>query len=145
MHATLQKFGAPATVLRSYAHWHILLRPSQVTLSSLVLCSDHDLTSLSALPLEAFAELKQCTSDIEKALRRFRAYDRINYLALMMVDPHVHFHVIPRYAAPQPFNGHVFTDAAYPGPPDLKWVNTPPDAVQKALHTALLDAFAQVV
>ena len=28
----------------------------------------------------------------------FCAYERINYLMLMMVDPHVHFHVIPRYS-----------------------------------------------
>ena len=32
-------------------------------------------------------------------LRGFVAYERINYLMLMMVDPDVHFHVIPRYTA----------------------------------------------
>ena len=33
-----------------------------------------------------------------------------NYLMLMMVDPHVHFHVIPRYAAPQRFEDVDFPD-----------------------------------
>ena len=39
---------------------------------------------------------------------------------LMMVDPHVHFHVIPRYEGPRTFAGLEFVDAGWPGPPDLK-------------------------
>jgi len=37
----------------------------------------------------------------------------------MMVDPDVHFHVIPRYAAPPSFGGTAFADAGWPGPPNL--------------------------
>ena len=39
---------------------------------------------------------------------------------LMMVDPHVHFHVIPRYDGSRSFGGMSFPDRAWPGPPDLK-------------------------
>jgi diadenosine tetraphosphate (Ap4A) HIT family hydrolase len=37
----------------------------------------------------------------------------------MMVDPQVHFHVIPRYAASKDFAGTTWTDANWPKPPDI--------------------------
>ena len=38
---------------------------------------------------------------------------------LMMVDPHVHFHVIPRYQNAPEFASVTTTDSDWPGPPDL--------------------------
>jgi diadenosine tetraphosphate (Ap4A) HIT family hydrolase len=38
----------------------------------------------------------------------------------MMVDRHVHFHVIPRYAGERSFDVTTFTDSGWPGPPDFK-------------------------
>jgi diadenosine tetraphosphate (Ap4A) HIT family hydrolase len=145
MNATLLKFGFPSTRLREFEHWCILRRPAQVTLGALVLASKHDATSLGTLPLAAYAELQSCTSTIETALKRFRPYDKINYLALMMVDPHVHFHVIPRYANEQHFEGVTFPDASWPGIPDLKTSPILDETTRKKLHTCLLDAFAFVV
>jgi diadenosine tetraphosphate (Ap4A) HIT family hydrolase len=37
----------------------------------------------------------------------------------MMVDPHVHFHVIPRYSDARRWKGVEFPDAGWPGPPQL--------------------------
>jgi diadenosine tetraphosphate (Ap4A) HIT family hydrolase len=68
---------------------------------------------------DAFAELAQVTRDIETGLAAFRPYDKINYLMLMMVDPDVHFHVMPRYGSPQTFEAVEFPDAGWPGPPQL--------------------------
>ena len=53
-------------------------------------------------------------------LSRVTAYERINYLMLMMVDRDVHFHVIPRYDGERQDQGAIFVDAGWPGPPDLK-------------------------
>ena len=39
---------------------------------------------------------------------------------LMMVDPHVHFHVFPRYAGSRTISDVTIDDAAWPGPPDLR-------------------------
>src|SRR5262245_30787699 len=101
--ATLVKFGLPATLIADYQHWVVLLRPAQATLGSLILGTKGDWTAFSQLPPQAFAELAHVTHCIETGLRNFSAYDKINYLMLMMIDPHVHFHVIPRYAGPQHF------------------------------------------
>lgn len=38
---------------------------------------------------------------------------------LMMVDPNVHFHVIPRYSTDRSWGGRNFADAGWPGPPRL--------------------------
>jgi diadenosine tetraphosphate (Ap4A) HIT family hydrolase len=139
-HATLLKFGYPATCLAEWQHWAVLLRPQQVTLGALVLASRHDATSLSSLPADAFAELHTVTTVIERGLRSHLRYDKINYLALMMVDPQVHFHVLPRYAAQQDYAGVSFVDAGWPGPPDLKSVNAVPDGPRATLHASLVDA-----
>ena len=43
------------------------------------------------------------TAEIEATLQPTIGYERINYLMLMMVDPHVHFHVFPRYEGARSF------------------------------------------
>ena len=98
VNVTMEKFGYPATLVEEYNHWVVLVRPAQVTLGSLVLVCKDDAAAFSAISPEAFGELAQVTKDIEATLSAFRAYDKINYLMLMMVDPDVHFHVLPRYA-----------------------------------------------
>jgi diadenosine tetraphosphate (Ap4A) HIT family hydrolase len=119
MNPTIQKFGYPATQLREFEHWLVLLRPAQVTLGSLVLAAKSDTTAYSQLPREAFAEQAEAVAAIEAVLAEFCAYERINYLMLMMIDPDVHFHVIPRYSVPRRWSGIEFPDAGWPGPPQL--------------------------
>lgn len=120
MNATIEKFGYPDSLIREFEHWLVLLRPAQITLGSLVLAAKSDATAYSALPAPAFAELKTVVSVIEEGLFAFTRYERINYLMLMMVDPHVHFHVIPRYEGAREWRGELFRDHGWPGPPELK-------------------------
>ncbi|OAH43399.1 HIT family hydrolase [Sphingobium yanoikuyae] len=119
MNATIAKFGWPATLVAEFDHWVVLLRPAQPTLGSLVLAAKSDATAFGELPGAAHAELKTVTAAIEAALTRAVGYAKINYLMLMMVDPHVHFHVIPRYDGERSAAGLTITDAGWPGQPDL--------------------------
>jgi diadenosine tetraphosphate (Ap4A) HIT family hydrolase len=123
MNATITKFGYPATLLHEYLNWVVLLRPDQATLGSMVLVSKTDARSLSALGGTAFAQLSQVVGDLEHSLRITFNYDKINYLLFMMADPHVHFHVVPRYAGQRDFSGATFRDVWWPDPPIL----APPD------------------
>ena len=120
MNATMQKFGYPATLVAEFENWAILLRPSQVTLGILVLAAKSDVTAYSQLPVAAFAEQGRVIAAIERSLTRFSGYERINYLMLMMVDPHVHFHVIPRYEGTRHWGDIAFPDAGWRGPPRLE-------------------------
>jgi diadenosine tetraphosphate (Ap4A) HIT family hydrolase len=119
MNATIEKFGYPATLVAEYRHWLVLLRPAQPTLGSLVLASKSEAQAFGELPDGAHTELALVSAAIERALTAAVQYERINYLMLMMVDPHVHFHVIPRYQGTREWNGREFVDAGWPKVPDL--------------------------
>jgi diadenosine tetraphosphate (Ap4A) HIT family hydrolase len=119
MNPTIEKFGYPATLVREFEHWVVLLRPAQVTLGSLVMAAKSEATAFSDLPHEAFSELAEVTDTVEQALTAFTHYERINYLMLMMVDPNVHFHVVPRYSVPRTWQNIEFVDANWPAPPRL--------------------------
>ena len=117
--ATIEKFGWPATLIRDYRHWVVLLRPAQPTLGSLILAAKSDAMAFGDLPPEAHAELATISKEIETALAGAVHYQKLNYLMLMMVDPHVHFHVIPRHEGERERDGISVTDAGWPGPPAL--------------------------
>jgi len=119
MNATINKFGYPATLIADYEHWVALLRPAQATLGALVLACKDDSIAFSQISPSAFQELSQAIIDIETVLSHAFNYNKINYLMLMMVDPHVHFHVLPRYAQTTTFEGISFEDPGWPQQPDL--------------------------
>ncbi|MFC4293828.1 HIT family protein [Novosphingobium tardum] len=119
MNATIEKFGWPGTLVREWDHWVLLARPSQPTLGSVILAAKGEATAFGALPAGAHAELATITPALEGALSRAVDYGRINYLMLMMVDPYVHFHVIPRYEGTREWNGREFVDIGWPKVPDL--------------------------
>jgi diadenosine tetraphosphate (Ap4A) HIT family hydrolase len=119
MNETITRFGYPATLIAEYEHWLVLLRPAQPTLGSLVLAAKSDATAFSELAAEAFAELQAAIGDIEDVLTGAVDYTKINYLMLMMVDPHVHFHVIPRYEGERSACGVSAADAGWPKAPAL--------------------------
>jgi len=119
MNATLEKFGYPHRVILETSHWASVLRPAQATLGALVLAHKSQAKAFSDLPQDAFVNLHQVCRSLETALKRAFDYDKINYLMLMMVDPEVHFHVLPRYAQTPEFLNQNFDDPGWPGPPDL--------------------------
>lgn len=137
----MTRFGYPETVIRDYKHWVVQLRPQQATLGALVLVCKDPATAFSEISAEAFAGLQQSTRDIETGLGSFRKYEKINYLMLMMVDPDVHFHVLPRYAETQSFEGQDYPDKGWPAAPDLGAAVTPGAAGQAALVAALRAAW----
>lgn len=138
---TLDKFGYPGTLIEDGPRWAVLLRPAQVTLGSLVLVCKEPVQEFSALSEQAFSDLRDVTGRIERSLRRIFAFDKINYLMLMMVDPDVHFHVIPRYAQERRFAGTVFRDPTWPGPPDLSRSNELDDGTRQELLQHLLSCW----
>jgi diadenosine tetraphosphate (Ap4A) HIT family hydrolase len=135
---TMIKFGAPGSIVRDYVHWSVLLRPKQVTLGSLVLIAKETATAWPMLSAGAFEELKAITADIEQALRQCFDHDKINYLMLMMVDPDVHFHVIPRYCNARTFGGVEFSDSGWPGPPRLEVAAETGEIVNNSLSDQLI-------
>jgi diadenosine tetraphosphate (Ap4A) HIT family hydrolase len=140
--ATEKKFGDPGTRIAQTSHWTVLLRPKQPTLGSLVLIAREPVRAFSDLSPEAFADLRSTIRRVESCLREVIAYERINYLMLMMVDPDVHFHVIPRYQGTRMHAGREYPDAGWPGPPALDAAVTPEPEASAALIRQLTSAWA---
>jgi diadenosine tetraphosphate (Ap4A) HIT family hydrolase len=116
---TIRRFGYPSTLVAEYGHWLVLLRPAQPTLGSLVLAAKSDAEAFSDLEPGAFAEFHIVVGAIESTLRQRVDYAKINYLMLMMVDPNVHFHVIPRYEGERQAEGLAIADTGWPKLPVL--------------------------
>ncbi|WP_332367285.1 HIT family protein [Caulobacter sp. NIBR2454] len=98
------------------------MRPKQPTFGSLVLICKEPARSLAELSADAYADLQLAVQQIEATLRAVVDHQKINYLALMMVDPDVHFHVIPRYEGEREHDGRVYRDAGWPAMPNLSEV-----------------------
>ncbi len=116
---TALNFGFPRTKVAETDRWLVLVRPKQPTFGSLVLICKEPARSLAELSIEAYADLQQAVQQTEAMLRAVVNFQKINYLALMMVDPDVHFHVIPRYEGVREHEGRVFRDAGWPAVPNL--------------------------
>ena len=119
----LEKFGFPNSVIMEYKHWYWLLRPEQITLGSGIIITKDFCPSLTELEKNKFDELFCIYNDVEKKLKEKFNFDKINYLMLMMKDPTLHYHVIPRYSSESIFMDNCFIDKGYPGIPEFKNCN----------------------
>lgn len=137
--ATFDSFGGTATLIHDYQYWSLQARPKQATLGALILLAHGPATAFADLDPGAHAELSQITQDIERLSARLFGPQKYNYLMLMMVDPHVHFHVLPRYDAEQSFGGFSFADPGWPALPDL--THSADDRAAQVVHAALRDAW----
>lgn len=102
-------------VIKEFTHWVVLFRDKQVTIGSLIIMSKElDKQSLGDVSVKAWSEFGEVSRYVENLLTSAFGAEKFNYLALMMYDPEVHFHVIPRYSGPVQFMGREFTDPDWP-------------------------------
>lgn len=140
MNATAVKFGYPGFLVREFDRWVLLLRPWQVTLGSLVVVCKEPVNRFGDISPEASLELQKVVSLAEKILLDAFRYEKINHVMLMMVDPDVHFHVIPRYSGPRSFGGVQFADTTWPKPPDVFYANAVPGPVMEQILEILKES-----
>ncbi|MDO6775168.1 hypothetical protein AB4140_13400 [Shewanella sp. 10N.286.51.B2] len=103
----------PQSTLRKFGY------PEQPTLGTMVLVCKESVHRYSGISPEAAAEQKQIIDDIENVMKHCFDCNKLNYLMLMMVDPAVHYHVIPRYEFSVEFCNQEFIDNQWPNPPSL--------------------------
>ena len=137
INATMRKFGYPETAIKEFDRWVVLLRPQQITLGALVVACKEEATTLSTVSTEGFEELREVAAQVERGLKGVFGYDKLNYLMLMMVDPDVHFHVLPRYGQERAFQGKTFRDFGWPGPPDFSRINETDPVTNQAILAAM--------
>lgn len=134
---TLQKFRYPDLLIKDYKHWAALIRFKHVTLGSMVLINKSGATSLGDLKTDEWAEFSQVCHDMERLLRKTFNAQKFNYFALMMKDPQVHFHLIPRYPKTIEFQGRNFSDTDWPEKSELNSVQMT-ESELKSIQEALV-------
>ncbi len=98
-------------LLRS-SDWRVVLNWNQDRLGKVMIAllrHEEDVTNLSDDEvLSLWKQVRRVTG----VLRELFEPDQFNYSFLMNLDPHAHFHVIPRYRGPREFLGETFVDEA---------------------------------
>jgi diadenosine tetraphosphate (Ap4A) HIT family hydrolase len=119
----VNKFKLNELTIKNVGSWIISLRPQQPTLGSLILTLNRKCELLSQITENEGMQLSNSFTEIEKMYKSTFKPDKINYLALMMIDNQVHFHVIPRYGKKILFDNQEFEDHKWPVPPSLESIN----------------------
>jgi diadenosine tetraphosphate (Ap4A) HIT family hydrolase len=141
INSTLKKFNYPSSLIREYKNWYLLLRPEQVTFGSMVLVEKKSKKNLYKISKQSFIELKIISKNIESFFLKKLKFNKINYLILMMVDPHVHIHIIPRHKRKILFSKKTFIDYGYPKPPNLFKINIVGKNIYSELKNKLVRKF----
>lgn len=116
----IDKFQLRKLLIKQVGNWNISIRPQQPTIGSLILSLNRKCESLSQLTTEEGAQISIAFSEIEQMLEMAFSPIAINYLALMLVDHQVHFHVIPRYNKEVVFKNLNYFDEDWPHIHSLK-------------------------
>ena len=107
-------FDEKHLLIKEYTHWKLLVRNKNTTLGNCVAITKQHHERFSDLSAEEMQEFNAVVKDIEHALKASFSYDKINYMMLMMIDNHTHFHILPRYAEPRTFANLTWTDDGWP-------------------------------
>lgn len=134
-----QKFRLDDLTVLESDHWVLSVRPDQLTLGAMVLSVRDGALTFSELTAQVGADLARMLGAAEQAAKSVWGAVRINAIALMMKDPIVHFHVLPRYAAQVDAYGLTWLDEDWPGPPVFKSAPTE-DKILQAIAKDLLAA-----
>ena len=141
MNETLKAFQYPKMLIKEYENWCLLIRKKQVTIGSLVLICKENATAFSNISRGASEELHIIIKEVENNLWELYKNEKINYLMLMMVDPNVHYHIIPRFSKSINILGRTFKDYSWPYAPDLTKHNEVDDKTLKNIKIQLKSKF----
>ena len=106
------------TILRT-KYWTWSVRPVPCTLGAGIISLNRFCKSFAEVNDEEHVDLGNLIRKIESKLTTTFTPDKYNYLMLMMVDEHVHFHALPRYSSTQLFNSLEWIDSGWPKLPNL--------------------------
>jgi len=113
------KFRVAELLVLDSGAWSWSVRPGQPTLGAGVLSLNRPALQLSDVSASEMAELAGLIRTLEQTMKAAFDYNIMNYLMLMMVDHHVHYHVIARYDGVRQFAGLEWLDNGWPGLPVL--------------------------
>ena len=97
--------------------WTLSVRPGQLTLGAMVVSASDGEQWFADLAPDLGAGVLARVATAERLAKQVYGAERVNVVALMMKDPVVHFHVLPRYSSAVERYGREWRDEDWPGPP----------------------------
>lgn len=124
-------------------HWTLILNENQATLGRAFFALNRHEADVAALSEAELTALWAFLRETKQALTALFAPDHFNYMFLMNLTPHVHFHIFPRYASEREFAGQTWADSRYGDHYDPDETRTIDDATRDALAAALRHEITQ--
>ena len=115
----ISKFRLDDFAIYESKYWKWSLRPVHSTIGAGILSLRRYDERMSNITSDESKDLVVIIKVIEDTLKKVFNYDKINYMMLMMVDTHIHFHVIPRYSREISFEDLTWKDGGWPALPAL--------------------------
>jgi diadenosine tetraphosphate (Ap4A) HIT family hydrolase len=118
---TLEEFRAKFRVeelkVAQNRSWTWSVRPGQPTLGAGVLSLNRHAGKFSDVTPEEMKDLGELVGTLEGAIKTAFNHNIMNYMMLMMLDHHVHYHVIPRYEDTRSLGEREWVDNGWPALP----------------------------
>ncbi len=118
-------------------HWTLVLNENQATLGRVFFALSRHETDIAALTEDELTSLWAFLRETKAALAALFAPDHFNYMFLMNLTPHAHFHIFPRYKDAREFAGQTWADSRFGDHYDPDEARPVDDATLDALASAL--------
>lgn len=124
-----QTFRLDELTIHEGQAWIVSVRPGQITLGSMVVSSSHGHLDFQGFSTDDSTGLSAAFATAERLAKIELGAVRVNLACLMMKDPVVHFHVLPRYSQPVERYDRTWLDEDWPGPPTIGAASTADDVL----------------
>ena len=124
-------------------HWTLMLNDNQATLGRVFFALNRHETDVAALTGDELASLWAFLRETKQALTALFAPDHFNFMFLMNLTPHAHFHIFPRYAIAREFAGQTWEDSRFGGHYDPDESRAMDDDTMGALVSVLRHEISQ--
>lgn len=138
---------SPEALLLGTRYWRVDLANNQAYLGRSIVSLNRHAGSLSEVATEEWLELKEIINRIESALKGMFNATAFNWTALMndaykaeSPQPHVHFHIWPRYREAIDIHGELFNDPNFAHHYDKTAEHKVSEEMLKTIHDKITQA-----
>ncbi len=128
------RFSKPELMIKQGKFWSIIFREGTTTLGNCIIICNRQCPTFSDLTAEEMAEFPELVRWYETKIKSLYGAVKFNYLAMMMKDEFVHFHMIPRYDKPVERYGLVWVDSEWPAGTKMTKIDVSDEVKQQIIN-----------